>query len=93
MVSEMCPKKQFYYQKNVRTIFIVKFEFLGYNVHNLYCAALEMNELIHLHTFISRPIARKKRTQCLSCIAKKHFFVPGHGMDPAMPNPFRNAID
>ena len=27
----MCPKKQFYHHKNVWTVSIVKFEFLGYN--------------------------------------------------------------
>ena len=27
----MCSKKQFYYQKNVRPVSLVKFEFLGYN--------------------------------------------------------------
>ena len=31
-VCEMCSKKQFHYQKNVRPVSIVKFEFLGYNV-------------------------------------------------------------
>ena len=44
-VCEMCSKKQFYYQKNVCPVSLVKFEFLGYNdsteIHNLtvcYCS-------------------------------------------------------
>ena len=32
-VSEMCPKKQFYHHKNIWTVPIVKFEFLGYNAN------------------------------------------------------------
>ena len=31
----MCSKKQFHYQKNVRPVSIVKFEFLGYNEKNV----------------------------------------------------------
>ena len=34
MVSEMCQKKQFYHHKNVWTVYLVKFEFPGYNVYN-----------------------------------------------------------
>ena len=33
-VCEICSNWQFYYQKNVHPVSIVKFEFLGYNGNN-----------------------------------------------------------
>ena len=39
----MCPKKQFYHHKNIWTVSIVKFEFLGYNGLNVHTAEYHQN--------------------------------------------------
>ena len=44
-VYEMCPKKQFYHHKNVWTVSLVKFEFLGYNVKNKEQTSLQSSSL------------------------------------------------
>ena len=87
----MCPKKRFYHHKNVWTVSIVKFEFLGYNVANTAQAGSPSKSQSTEGFLLTRMVTlyfHFKQFPLISASALFHLIPGAFGLDELIPEKY-----